>query len=371
MSDWSDLSIEILNLITERLYYIDQIRFRMVCKSWRLNIYDDIKYADKLPWIMGYSGKKKIHSSLFYLYEPSQKRRYLLKNKILVGAELRASKFGWLLLSKKLTKSYTCSSSSFFFYSPFTGEIIQLPELHMEDINRATFSTAPASSNCVIFVINLCYRANKFCVSTFSLGDTTWSSHWFNDYHGHGPLIYNVAYAKGVFYCAFHAFDVMGAYNPALREWKLHPYPPVFKRPYQYHLSLIESPDDGNLILLSYNYNDPEWVFRFDQSQMKWFRIENFMSGQSNADHEQVEIENLNNRILFYSLDNGISLPAEGEASKLANTIYSTSFRWYRWCTSRGGKGGTHQSPCPQIYDWVDEGADRLWKVWIQPPQTR
>ncbi|KAL5770726.1 hypothetical protein ACOSP7_014880 [Xanthoceras sorbifolium] len=197
----------------------------------------------------------------------------------------------------------------------------------MEDINRATFSTAPASSNCVIFVINLCYRANKFCVSTFSLGDTTWSSHWFNDYHGHGPLIYNVAYAKGVFYCAFHAFDVMGAYNPALREWKLHLYPPVFKRPYQYHLSLIESPDDGNLILLSYNYNDPEY--------------------------------------------NGISLPAEGEASKLANTIYSTSFRWYRWCTSRGGKGGTHQSPCPQIYDWVDEGADRLWKVWIQPPQTR
>ncbi|KAL5837863.1 hypothetical protein ACOSQ3_015032 [Xanthoceras sorbifolium] len=368
MSNWADLPIHILNLIAERLYYIDQIRFRAVCKSWRSNIYDDIKFADKLPWIMGYSGTKKIQRSLFYLYEPSQKRRYRLKNKILLGAELRASKFGWLLLSKKLTKSYTCSSSFsssfFFFYSPFTGEIIQLPELQMEAINRATFSTAPTSSDCVIFVINLCYRANKFCVNTFSLRDTTWSSHWFNDYHGHGSLIYNVAYAKGVFYCAFHAFDMMGAYNPALHEWKLHPYPPVFKRPYQYYLSLIESPDDGNLILLSYNYNDPEWVFRFDQSQAKWFIIENFMSDYEHNEHEQVEVENLNNRIIYYALDNSICLPAEGEASKLANTIQSGLFS--RWFTS-----GTHQSSCPQIYDWVDEGADPSRKVWIQPPQTR
>ncbi|KAL5763384.1 hypothetical protein ACOSP7_019648 [Xanthoceras sorbifolium] len=202
----------------------------------------------------------------------------------------------------------------------------------MEDINRATFSTAPASSDCMIFVINLFYQANN---------------HWLNDYYGHSPLIYNVVYAKGVFYCAFSAHKVMGAYNPALHEWKLHPYPP--------------SLDDGNLILLSYKYNNPDWVFKFDLSQMKWFRIENFMSGQSNGDLEQVEVENLNNRILFYT----------GEASKLANTIHSTPFRWDRRCTSRGGKGCTHQSSCPQIYDWVDGEADSLWKFWIQPPQTR
>ncbi|KAL5828115.1 hypothetical protein ACOSQ4_019912 [Xanthoceras sorbifolium] len=290
---------------------------------------------------MGYNRKHQINCSLFYLYEPSQKRKYLLRNKILVGAELLASKFGWLLLSKKLSKSYTCLSSSFFFYSPFTGEIIQLLELPMEDINRATFCTALVFSDCVIFVINLLYQAKKFCVSTFSLGDTTWSSHWLYDYYGHGQLIYNIAYAKGVFYCAFNAYKVMGAYNPALHEWKLHPYPSVFKRPYIYHFYLIESLDDGNLILLAYKYNNPDWVFRFDLSQMKWFRIENFMSGQSNGDLEQVEVENLNNRILFYSPHSGISLPA-AEASKLANTIHSTPFWWDRRCTSRGGKGCTH-----------------------------
>ncbi|KAL5799464.1 hypothetical protein ACOSQ4_032348 [Xanthoceras sorbifolium] len=133
----------------------------------------------------------------------------------------------------------------------------------MEAINRATFFTAQTSSDCVIFVINLCYRANKFCANTFSIGDTTWSAHWFN-YHGHELLIYNVVYAKGVFYCAFHAFHKMGAYNPALQEWKLHPYLPFFKRPYKYYLPLIESLDDGNLILLSYNHNGLESFFRFD-----------------------------------------------------------------------------------------------------------
>ncbi|KAL5732648.1 hypothetical protein ACOSQ2_032340 [Xanthoceras sorbifolium] len=170
----------------------------------------------------------------------------------------------------------------------------------MEDINRATFSTAPASSDCMIFVINLCYRVNKFCVSTFSLGNTIRSSHWFNDYHGHGPLIYNVAYANEVFYCAFHTFERR---VPITQHYTMETtsLSAVFKRP---------------------------------GSELKIF-----ISGQSDSDHEQVEVENLNNMILFYSLHNGISLPAAGEASKLANTIHSISFRC---CTSRGGKGGTH-----------------------------
>ncbi|KAI9186693.1 hypothetical protein LWI28_019908 [Acer negundo] len=331
----SDLPVEIINFIAERLYYIDQIRFRAVCKRLRSSIYNHIKFADKLPWIMGYSENKDIRSSLFYLYEPSQKRRYRLDNEILVGAELHASRFGWLLLSKK-TKSST-SPHSFFFYCPFTGEIIQLPELHMGDANRATFSTAPTSSDCVIFVISihLPYRTDidyKFCVSTCSPGDTTWRSNLRLGENYGGPL-FSVAYANGVFYCAFHAYLMMGAYNHALQEWKVHPYPPVFKRPTYYFLYLIESPDDGNIILLSKHYTGPaEYcvnVFRFDQSQRKWYRIENFTSGYSEShdrdDEQNVEIENLNKRMLFYSDLNGLSLAAEGDASELANTIHEAS----------------------------------------------
>ncbi|TXG65847.1 hypothetical protein EZV62_007122 [Acer yangbiense] len=343
MSNLSDLPVEIINFIAERLYYTDQIRFRAVCKRLRSSIYNHIKFADKLPWIMGYSENKYIRSSLFYLYEPSQKRRYRLDNEILVGAELHASKFGWLLLSRK-TKSST-SLHSFFFYCPFTGEIIQLPELDMGDANRATFSTPPTSSNCVIFVISihLLYLKDidyKFCVSTCSPGDTTWRSN-LRLGETYGGLMFNAAYVNGVFYCAFHAYQMMGAYNHALQEWKVHPYPPVFKRRTYYFLYLIESPDDRSVILLSKHKTGPaEYcvnVFRFDQSQMKWYRIENFTSGYSKGhdrdDEQTVEIENLNKRMLFYCDHNGMSLAAEGEASELANTTHGNyggdNVKWY------------------------------------------
>ncbi|KAK3200546.1 hypothetical protein Dsin_023961 [Dipteronia sinensis] len=84
MSNWSDLPIETLNLIVEHLYYIDQIRVRAVCKSWRSNIYNNGKYADKLPWILaGYkSSINIIRSNPIYLYEPSQQRRYKVETKI-------------------------------------------------------------------------------------------------------------------------------------------------------------------------------------------------------------------------------------------------------------------------------------------------
>ncbi|TXG65844.1 hypothetical protein EZV62_007119 [Acer yangbiense] len=294
----------------ERLYYTDQIRFRAVCKNWRSNIYDNIKFADKLPWIMGYKATNKeiLSSSIFFLYEPSLKRRYRLKKRILIGAELRASKYG-------------------------CGEIIKLPtELeHMENINQATFSAAPTSSDCVIFVIFLSNnRADLNSVFTSRLRDTTWRGFCFHGYYG--QLIYNMAYANGVFYCAFHVgTGIMGAYNPALLEWKTHPYPPIFQRPYdQYHIFLIESPEDGNLLL----YCGSNCVFRFDQSQLKWFRVGNFMYC-SDHDHEQIEIENLNNRMIFYGVDNSsISVTAEGEASELANTIHNA----FGLCVSTGSR---------------------------------
>ncbi|KAK3200542.1 hypothetical protein Dsin_023957 [Dipteronia sinensis] len=377
VTNLSDLPVEIINFIAERLYYIDQIRFRAVCKRLQSSIYNHIKFADRLPWIMGYNSSKEIHGGLIYLYEPSQKRRYRVDNEILVGAELHASKFGWLLLSKK-TKSST-SPHSFFFYCPFTGEIILLPELDMGDANRATFSTAPTSSDCVIFVISIHLLSPKdvdykFFVSTCSPGDTTWRSN-LRLYETYGGLMFNVAYVNGVFYCAFHAYQMMGAYNHALQEWKVHPYPPVFKRPIvferppYYFLYLIESPDDRSVILLSKHYTGPaEYclnVFRFDQSHMKWCRIENFTSGYSEShdhdDEQTVEIENLNKRMLFYSDLNGLSLAAEGEASELANTTHGNY------------GGGMVESSCLlQIYDWVHGGDGALLKkVWIQPPHTR
>ncbi|TXG65850.1 hypothetical protein EZV62_007125 [Acer yangbiense] len=101
---------------------------------------------------------------------------------------------------------------------------------------------------------------------------------------------------------------------------------------------------------------------------MKWFKIKNFISISSYNDnrHERVEIETLNNRVLFRSSVKYISLPAEGEASRLANTIHWCSSKR---CSSARRSGGVRS--CPQIYDWVDQQSDRGWsKLWIQPPHA-
>ncbi|KAL5770725.1 hypothetical protein ACOSP7_014879 [Xanthoceras sorbifolium] len=329
MSNWSNLPVVIINLIVERVYYIDQIQVRAVCKN-------------QLPWIIGNRPWKEHSRSAmslpwkdfmccsFYLYEPSQKHKAK-------GIKI------WLVASpNKITNIFT-------FYSPFTGETIQVPELHMLNTNvkrflhtyRATFSTHPTSSDCVVFVFSSPYQGNKFCA---------WSSHWFNGYYGN--MIKNIVYANRVFYCVFDPlFIYMGAYNLILQEWKTHPCSLLFLRPYyEFSLYLIESLHDGNLLLSYYHYK--RHIYKV---------------------HLDTEIDTLNNRVLISSSVNNISLPAaEG---KLADTIH--------WFTSNGlttSSGGKGQS-CTQIYDWVDIGDRRggscidmdcdgqaEWsKVWIQP----
>ncbi|KAK3200541.1 hypothetical protein Dsin_023956 [Dipteronia sinensis] len=160
----------------------------------------------------------------------------------------------------------------------------------------------------------------------------------------------------------------MGAYNPALLEWKTHPYSPIFQRPYSvYNLYLIESPEDGNLFLVP--YLGSSCVFRSDLSQMKWFGVGNFMCNDHY--HKQIEIENLNSIMVFYGEDNSsMSLTAEGEASELANTVHNGS--WL--VVYRGSKGESCPQSnwvVPEFYNWVDKDVSRSRKIWIQPPQIR
>lgn len=64
--------IDIMSFILSRLYYIDPICFRAVCKRWRKA--DFVKYVDKLPWLVAYN------SSTCYLYDSSHKRTYHVSN---------------------------------------------------------------------------------------------------------------------------------------------------------------------------------------------------------------------------------------------------------------------------------------------------
>jgi len=115
---WSDIPLDVLNIIAEQLDVVDQIYLRAVCKNWRqIQI---VRPNKKLPWLMGLSWAfdENVYSVCSF-YRPSANQSYITYNNIfereefkdLRGAAICASKYGWLLLQK---------SSLSFFYNPYT-----------------------------------------------------------------------------------------------------------------------------------------------------------------------------------------------------------------------------------------------------------
>ncbi|KAL5850835.1 hypothetical protein ACOSQ4_008848 [Xanthoceras sorbifolium] len=314
---WCDLPADVLNTIAEQLLYVEQIQFRSVCRSWRSNT--------------------SPRHGLFYLYDPSQKRNYILDNEILIGAKVHASKHGWLLLSRK---NHVRMSSSFLLYTPFTHKIIRLPESHiMNDDSMATFSTAPTSPDCLIFVLTVGCR--KLYVSTCRLGNKimkVWRTVSFD-----------------VYYCLF-SNKVMGSFKVDQEDSKihLHPVPPTAT----YHENewnencLIES-HDGNLLVACRRFPDSLQIFRYDQSEIKWFKV-----------------EKLGSRMLLLGVTSMI-LPADEEASKLANTIHVGG----QYCSSFGSCLCYFYEPPRGLFlgnkekIWIYDRIDKKKKIWIQPPQ--
>lgn len=119
---WADLSLDIVNLIANPLYYTDQISFQAIC--WRAA--KIVEHADELPWLMGYK------SISCYLYDPSHKRKCTGS----ISAENREkftdvevasidSKQDWVLFKGEgYIMSGIYHSFFLFFYTPFTDEII-------------------------------------------------------------------------------------------------------------------------------------------------------------------------------------------------------------------------------------------------------
>ncbi|TXG74249.1 hypothetical protein EZV62_002828 [Acer yangbiense] len=161
----------------------------------------------------------------------------------------------------------------------------------------ATFSTAPTSSDCVIFVLSTeppkkdVYGTSffeEFCVSTCSPGGKTWNNVLLgtNGYKYQTRTISQIALVDRVLYFTFSKVYfvsfVMGAFKLGLQEWKTYPYPKCFHCSMDF---LIESEDDENLLKLYHDVYDRTWhVWQFNGAEKGW-----------------CELEKLGNRMLFVS----------------------------------------------------------------------
>lgn len=328
---WSDLSVDILSRVAERLPYIDLFSFGAVCKIWRACVVRvrGIQYAPVLIRYCSYQQEYALE-----LVDPLSMRLHRIGNIFLQGHQLfdcrlHASKHGWLLFSKPQQEQY-----SFFFYNPL-GKIMELPwlNLNMDTFNKqvdvkvaATFSTSPTCDDCVIFVI--LYKStdgrrstSKDCIiSTCNLRDNRWITQKYprpND-HEVGAL----AYVDGVFHCVFYLGCLsitFATFHLALADWVMTDYSAFSKlgRKFAWKCYLVES--GGELLFAFYgvdyfydgNKDCLYWhIYQFDPSRKDWTRL--FTLGSR--------------ALLIYGISSSFTItPAKEE---IADKIFYFDYEW-------------------------------------------
>lgn len=163
---WSDLPLEILNLILSHLFAGDCSMFRATCRSWRSASSSVIRslspHVDS-PCLMYASGTKCT------LFNPIYNTTYSTDMPELSGAVIRSSKHGWLLVSRGYT--------SVFFFNPFTKVSIGLPDSYFLEYGIRTmwFSSPPTCPDCVVVVYTDCV------IGTISRGEGAWNEFYIHN----------------------------------------------------------------------------------------------------------------------------------------------------------------------------------------------
>ncbi|KAF3969878.1 hypothetical protein CMV_006375 [Castanea mollissima] len=296
---WSDLPVDVLNIIAERLDFIEQLCFRLVCKNWRQA--QVVPLYKNLPWLMEHSwtyDDKNVYSVCSF-HLPIVNQSHVTHNKLrreelndLHGAVICASRFGWLLLQK---------STLSFFYNPYSKSIIKLPDL---DIG-------------------------------FNRCDRKWSS--TVKFIGPKKAVEDVVYSNGSFYCVFSE-GALGAFCVADSDWSL--LTDVNLIPGEMFTSrahMVES--NGQLWLVCPSGSKCFKVFKFDWSEKTWDRM-----------------HALGCQALFLGCTS-FSVSAEGETSGFAERIY-----YHRDPYSSYYSLETKQSYQCTVYPWVTKDRpERIW----------
>ncbi|OMO96807.1 hypothetical protein COLO4_15078 [Corchorus olitorius] len=317
--DWSNLPLDIVERIIGHLGSLDRINMKAVCKAWSVST-PHIPTIDNFPWAL--SGDRLI-------YPPLQKQFRGEEFQKIREARAHASSHGWVLY--EVVEHEAPDFASFFLYSPFTSEVIKLPESNfMGDDVVATFSLDATSPKCVIFGLSGRIRRRNTRIYICSPGDNAWKTYEISIRKN----VEHAAYAgDGVFYCVFSEGE-LGAFNLRLKEWSMLTSEELEDFNFR-KAKLIAS--DGDLRLTNSQYQ----ILKFDFSEKRW-----------------VEDLNLNNRVLFIG-GTCFSCPAVGETSQLANHVFLCDWQRVR-CY------GTKYSDSLQYQNWLWT-ALRSW-IWIEFP---
>ncbi|XWS66664.1 hypothetical protein CRYUN_Cryun05aG0220000 [Craigia yunnanensis] len=270
---WSDLPVELLELIMSHLTLEDNIRASAVCKRWH-KVAISVRVVNQSPWLM-YFPK---YGNFYEFYDPSERKTYS----------------------------------------------VELPELHGSVTLKmiVAFSCAPTSTSFLVFTIKH-ISPTIFAISMCHPGASEWAT---VNYQNRLPLFsslwYKLVFCSGIFYCLSRT-GWLGVYDPLECTWNALAVPPprcpenFFAKNWWNGKFMAEHNGD---ILVIYTCSENPIIFKLDQSEMVWEEMQSldgvtvfasFLSSHSRTDLPGImrnsvyfsKVRFFGKRCLSYSLD--------------------------------------------------------------------
>ncbi|XP_022720200.1 F-box/kelch-repeat protein At1g57790-like [Durio zibethinus] len=195
---WSNLPPELLSLISSNLFAGDKAIFYAICKKWRsiritpqrpLPSPFDHDADFSFPWLFRLLKGNTDRGQFFYPIHNYTCELDLPAE--VLGAEIRFSKYGWLLMTRDELHP--------FLFNPLTKEIIELPELPPLEWLHSMFFTSPPSPDCLVLEI----EGRFYSVSIFvhKLGEGSWEMHNFSCHVQFRLSVCNPILYRELYYC--------------------------------------------------------------------------------------------------------------------------------------------------------------------------
>ncbi|KAJ9159340.1 hypothetical protein P3X46_024850 [Hevea brasiliensis] len=330
--NWSDLQPELLELIISKLSFINIIRLKAVCSSWRSFAESYVSFLPRTPWLL-LPGNQEHHARCFFSLEDN--KVYQIKNiSNLFGddAWCVGSSHGWLVLLDDEAKP--------FLLNPFSQVRIQLPTierfvflvhksyfikvLRKGFITRAILSSDPSHDNNYVVVLILGYVSR---LAFYKKGVSGWTisngaSRKYCDIIYCNDLFYALTLDNSIEVWDFHA-------SLPIKNREIHPSVPrkimeateCLRSPHCCQSHLVESSGDLLLVLRYLGKEGKLWVCPYRTQNFHVYRLDS-------NDPNWVEVDNLKNEVLFLAGNHSMSLSAQDFSGFEKNSIYFTGDIW-------------------------------------------
>ncbi|XVF55737.1 hypothetical protein PTKIN_Ptkin06aG0061000 [Pterospermum kingtungense] len=338
LQTWSDLPVELLELIMSHLTLEDNVRASAVCKRWhKAGI--SVRVVNQSPWLM-YFPK---FGDLYEFYDPSARKTYSIELPELHGSRVCYTKDGWLLL-------YRPRNHHVFFYNPFTQEMIKLPRYELT-YQIVAFSCAPTSTSCMVFTIKHT-SPTVVAISTCHPGASEWTT---VNHQNRLPFVSSIwnklVFCSGKFYC-LSLTGWLGVYDPLRRYWNVLSVPPprcpenFFAK--NWWKGKFMTQHDGDILVIYTCSNENPIIFKLNQSEMEW--------------EEMPSLGGVTLFASFLSSQSRTDLPGT-----MRNNVYFCKVRFFgKRCISYSLDDGRYY-PRKQCYDWGEQCP--FENIWIDAPQ--